>query len=291
MPCATCFQEWRSGPNACSASPRTGPGRDGPGGVPPPQSAKPGPLGTVALFADTFNRSFEPAKSRAAAHVLKVAGFAVIAFGLAGEDRHLCCGRTYYDAGNIEKAREEAIRMLTALDAFHERGIPVVGLEPSCTLMLRDEYEALGLPVKDKPAILLFEEFLAVKLAENKVKLPLTSIEAELVFHPHCHERALGLEETAPSVLNLVPGLTVNAVQQGCCGLNGFVGMTPATLEPSLAMAFRLFPAIRKAGRDAFIAATGFSCRKQIQDGLGQTARHPAAILELALRGDAEIVS
>jgi len=257
-----------------------------------PHSAKPGRLGTVALFADTFNRSFEPANLRAAAHVLKVAGYAVIAFALDGQERALCCGRTYYDAGNIEKAREEAIRMLTAIDTFHDRGIPVVGLEPACALMMRDEYEALGLPVRDKPAILLFEEFLSVKLAEKKVRLPLTSIEAELVFHPHCHERALGLEETASSVLKLVPGLTVNTVQPGCCGLNGFVGMTPATLEPSLAMAeLGLFPAIRKAGRDAFIAATGFSCRKQIHDGLGQTARHPAAILDLALRGNAEIVS
>jgi FAD/FMN-containing dehydrogenase/Fe-S oxidoreductase len=256
-----------------------------------PERAKPGRLGTVALFADTFNRSFEAANLRAAAHVLRAAGYAVVAFAAEGQDRALCCGRTYYDAGYIDEARREAVRMKTALASLRERGIPAVGLEPSCVLMMRDEYEALGLPLGDERPVQLFEEFLAAALTESGIKLPLKSIEADLVLHSHCHERALGLEKNAQRVLNLVPGLSINAAPPGCCGLNGFVGMTPGTFEPSLAMAgLSLFPAIRKAGRDAFVAATGFSCRKQIHDGLGRTARHPAAILELALRGDSEIV-
>jgi Fe-S oxidoreductase len=243
------------------------------------------------MFADTFNRSFEPANLRAAAHVLDRAGYAVIAFTGNKGERPLCCGRTYFDAGYIAEARGEAVRITAALEAFEEKGVPVVGLEPSCVSMIRDDYASLGLPPKDKPPIFLFEEFAAKCLGAGNFSLPLKSIEADLVLQSHCHERALGLEDAALSILKLVPGLEARAAPPSCCGLNGVTGMTPSTFEASLAMAeLALFPAIRKAGRDALLAATGFSCRKQIQDGLGRTARHPARILEIALRGDAEIV-
>ncbi len=256
-----------------------------------PRTAKPAAFGTVALFTDTFNRSFEPANLRAAASVLNAAGYRVVAFADEQQERPICCGRTYYDAGYTEEARREAVRMSEAVTAFEQKGIPVIGLEPACVLMMRDEYASLGLPLRDKQAVQLFEEFLAARLAEGKFALPLKSIEASVVLHSHCHERAHGLDGAAPVALKLVPELSVSVAPPGCCGLNGFVGMTPDTFETSLAMAeLALFPAIRKAPRDAFIAATGFSCRKQIQDGLGRTARHPAAILELALKGDSEIV-
>ena len=256
-----------------------------------PEKAEPGPNGLVAVFADTFNRSFEPSNLRAAASVLNAAGYGVVAFADEGE-RPLCCGRTYYDAGSIVEARREAERMMRAVAAFEEKGIPVVGLEPSCVLMMRDEYASLGLPVRQTPGIFLFEEFLADRIVKAGATLPLKPIEADLVLHAHCHERALGLENAANSALSLVPELRVTAAPPSCCGLNGVTGMTPDTLEASLAMAeLALFPAIRKAGRDALVAATAYSCRKQIHDGLGLTARHPAALLDLALKGDAEIVS
>jgi FAD/FMN-containing dehydrogenase/Fe-S oxidoreductase len=256
----------------------------------PPQNVEPGPQGLVGIFADTFNRSFEPANLRAAAHVLRAAGFGVAAF--TGEDeRPLCCGRTYYDAGYIEEARREAKRMTRAAASFADKGIPVVGLEPSCVLMMRDEYTGLGFSVPRAPPILLFEEFLAARMTNGMEPLSLKEIEADLVLHSHCHERAQGLENAAQTALKLIPQLAVNPAPPTCCGLNGATGMTPDTLEASLAMAeLSLFPAIRKAGRDALVAATAYSCRKQIHDGLGLTARHPAALLELALKGDAEIV-
>ena len=257
----------------------------------PPRKAEPGPAGLVAIFADTFNRSFEPANLRAASHVLKAAGYGVVAF-TDEDERPLCCGRTYYDAGYIKEARGEAERMTKAAAAFADKGIPVVGLEPTCVLMMRDEYAALGFPVPKTPPILLFEEFLAARMANGIDPLPLKEIEADLVLHSHCHERALGLENAAQTALKLIPQLAISAAPPSCCGLNGIMGMTPDTLEASLAMAeLSLFPAIRKAGRDALVAATAYSCRKQIHDGLGLTARHPAALLELALKGDAEIVS
>jgi FAD/FMN-containing dehydrogenase/Fe-S oxidoreductase len=256
-----------------------------------PEKAEPGPNGLVAIFADTFNRSFEPSNLRAAASVLNAAGYGAVAFADEGE-RPLCCGRTYYDAGYIAEARGEAERMNKAVAAFEEKGIPVVGLEPACVLMMRDEYASLGLPVRQTPGIFLFEEFLADRIAKAGLTLPLKPIEAGLVLHPHCHERALGLEHAAKIALSLVPELRIAEAPQSCCGLNGVTGMTPDTLEASLAMAeLALFPAIRKAGRDALVAATAYSCRKQIHDGLGLTARHPAALLDLALKGDVEIVA
>jgi FAD/FMN-containing dehydrogenase/Fe-S oxidoreductase len=256
-----------------------------------PRTIAPGKYGTVALFADTFNRSFEPANLRAAAAVLNAAGYAVIAFADENKESPLCCGRTYYDAGRIEEARAQAVRLTAAADAFSEKGIPVIGLEPSCVLMMRDEYAGLGLAVREKPPVLLFEEFVAARLAEGKFALPLKTVEADILLHSHCHERAAGIEAAAGTVLKLVPELKVIEGPPDCCGLNGIAGMTPETLEASLAMAeLALFPAIRKAGRDAFVAATGYSCRKQIHDGLGRPARHPAFILELALKGDKDIV-
>jgi FAD/FMN-containing dehydrogenase/Fe-S oxidoreductase len=254
-----------------------------------PLTAPPGAHGTVALFSDTFNRSFEPANLRAAAAVLGAAGYAVVAFADA-EGAPLCCGRTYYDAGYVEEARQKAARMMKAAAEFADNGVPVVGLEPSCVLMMRDEYASLGFPAGKTPPILLFEEFIAARIAEGRFALPLKPIEADVVVHSHCHERRLGLETAAPA-LKLVPELAVCAGPSTCCGLNGVTGMTPDTLEASLAMAeVQLFPAIRKAGRDALVAATAYSCRKQIHDGLGRAAQHPASLLELALKGDKDIV-
>ncbi|HZV20302.1 MAG TPA: hypothetical protein VE986_02030, partial [Hyphomicrobiales bacterium] len=154
------------------------------------------------------------------------------------------------------------------------------------------EYAALGLVAANNPRILLFEEFALRQHAQKTFALTLKPIEAELIVHAHCHERACGLEDGARQILKLIPGLSVTAAPPGCCGLNGFTGMTADTFEASLGMAeLSLFPAIRRAGGDAFVAATGFSCRKQILDGLGRAARHPAMILELALKGDVEILA
>ncbi|MBT3072099.1 FAD-binding protein [Rhodomicrobium sp. Az07] len=255
-----------------------------------PAEAEPGPRGLVALFADTFNRSFETSNLRAAQSVLEAAGYGVVAF-TDGEDGALCCGRCAYDAGDIDKARAQALRLSRAAAAYAARGVPVIGLEPNCVLMMRDEYAALGLPVADPPPVLLFEELLARRIGNQDLSLPLKAIEANVVLHSHCHERAHGVDAHAEAVLRLIPDLAITLAPPSCCGLNGLMGMTPDTLDASLAMAEQaLFPAIRKAGRDALVSATGFSCRKQIQDGLGRPARHPAMLLDLALKGDAEIV-
>ena len=163
--------------------------------------------------------------------MLNAAGYAVVAFADGNKERALCCGRTYYDAGRIEEARAQAVRLTAAADAFAEKGIPVIGLEPSCVLMMRDEYAGLGLAVKEKPPVLLFEEFVAARLAEGKFALPLKTVEADILLHSHCHERAAGIEAAAGTVLKLVPELKVIDGPPECCGLNGITGMTPETFE------------------------------------------------------------
>jgi FAD/FMN-containing dehydrogenase/Fe-S oxidoreductase len=249
--------------------------------------------GTVALFADTFNRTFEPANLRAAAHVLEAAGYVVEAVNHAATDKEpLCCGRTAYDTGDFDLARSRGKRLLAVLDEYHSKGIPIVGLEPLCVLMMRDEYRYLGLEIGEEPPVLLFEEFVSMLIRDGAFALPFKSIEADCVVQPHCHERAAGVESGAATALGAVTGLNLLPVTSTCCGLNGLVGFTPDTLEASLAMGeTALFPAIRKAGRDALVSATGFFCRRQIQDGTGATARHPAMLLDLALRSVAEVVS
>ncbi len=253
---------------------------------------QPGEHGRVALFADTFNQTFEPANLRAAANILEAGGYAVTLFRRESDAAPLCCGRTFYDAGYLDEARAEAYRFIAAFSHFHEQGIPVVGLEPVCALMMRDEYANLGLALPDKAKVWLFEEFIASRIPHGEFVLPFKTIEADLLVQPHCHERAHAIDGATHAAFSLVPGLTLSSPPAACCGFNGLVGLTPDTLEPSLAMAeLALFPAIRQIGRDALIAASGFSCRRQIVDGLGVTARHPSMIMNLALTSTTEIVS
>lgn len=243
----------------------------------------------VALFADCFNRNFEPGALSAAAQVLEAGGYTPVKLDAGDDDpQPLCCGRTLYDAGFVEEARAQARRMLQALLPFAERNVPVIGLEPGCALMLRDEYFAMGLDtpgfVSERPRIQLFEEFLSDEHRQGRLKLKLKPVESSVVVHPHCHQHALGLGNATLDALRLVPSLTVSEAPPSCCGFNGAFGYTPDTFETSLAMAeLGLFPAIRKAGRDSLVAASGFSCRKQIRDGLGQPASHPAIFLLLSL--------
>lgn len=246
--------------------------------------------GEVALFVDTFNQAFEPGNLRSAESVLRAAGYGVVAFEDDGVGP-LCCGRTCYDMGYIDEAKAKARRFVAALDRFAQRGISVIGLEPVCVLMARDGYRELAVTAPPKENFLLFDEFISQKANTVGFDLPLKTIESDLILHVHCHERAAGLEKNAMRALALISGLTVKETPPSCCGFNAGVGLTPDTFEPSLAMAeLDMFPAIRKAGQDTLIAASGFTCRKQIFDGLGRTARHPASILNLALKGDVEIV-
>ena len=241
----------------------------------------------VALFADTFTTWFEPENARAAVRVLEAAGYRVRpAAPPPGEGRPLCCGRTFLAAGLVEEAKREMARTLSALAPFIERGVPIVGLEPSCLLTFRDEALVLGFEREASDArFLLFEEFVAHAAEDRNLDIPLRSLAGKrALLHGHCHQKAFGVMPALESTLRLVPGLEVETIASSCCGMAGAFGYETANYETSMAMGeLNLLPVVRAADRDALIVAGGTSCRHQIADGAGRDAWHIARVLEQAL--------
>ncbi len=242
-----------------------------------------GKAGEVVLFVDTFNNYFEPENARAALAVLDRAGYGVHIARAEGEGsvRPLCCGRTFLAAGMVDEAKVEARRMIGALKPYVERGIPVVGLEPSCLLTLRDEFKSL-LPGSETAKLseqaLLFEEFLAREQAAGRLSLKLKPLaEKKALLHGHCHQKAFGAMPAVLQVLKLVPGLEIETIESSCCGMAGSFGYEASHYDVSMKMAeLSLLPKVRSSGADALIVADGTSCRHQIADGL-RTGRDPSA--------------
>ena len=235
----------------------------------------PAPNGDVWLFADTFNRAFEPENIRAAQTVLRAAGYRAVV-----PKKRLCCGRTYLAAGLVERARAEARRTLAALAG----GLPVVGLEPSCLLTMRDEFRSL-LPGTAADELAGRAALLGEFLARQAGDLGLRSIGTRAHVHGHCHQKAFGAFEDTLTALRGVPGLDVRPIESSCCGMAGAFGYGTETQTVSRAMGERtLAPAVRKAGLDEFIIADGTSCRHQIRDLTGRRAIHSAVAMAMAVK-------
>ncbi len=243
------------------------------------------PQGTakqVVLFNDSFNTWNEPHIAIAATEVLEALGYEVLLPG------HRCCGRPMMSEGLVEDARQAALNVVSRLAAHVAAGIPVVGLEPSCLLMLRDEYRYL-LPDDERvehvaQKAMLFEEFIAQLADRGELELAFEKAARKLLLHGHCHQRAL--VGTGPSMraLGLPENYEVEEVDSGCCGMAGSFGYEREHYELSLKMAERrLLPAVREADADTLIVAAGTSCRHQILHGSGRQALHPAEVLRNAL--------
>jgi Fe-S oxidoreductase len=239
----------------------------------------------VALLADTFTTWFEPENARAAVRVLERAGYRV-SFPGAGR-RPPCCGRTFLAVGLVEEARVEARRLLDAVRPFVERGVPLVGLEPSCLLTLRDELLAM-LPGEETAraarAAVTLEELLARERAAGRFRLPLHSLpQSRAVLHGHCHQKAFGLLGGVTAALQMIPGLEVETLGGSCCGMAGTFGYEARHHDVSMQMAERtLLPAVRRAPPETLLVADGFSCQHQILGGTGRTAVHVARVLDAA---------
>jgi Fe-S oxidoreductase len=233
--------------------------------------------GDVLLLADTFNRAFEPEILRAAVKVLRAAGFSVEVASAGG--RALCCGRTYLSAGQVERARAEASRTLAALAGDR----PVIGLEPSCLLTLRDEFAAL-LPGPASTQLAGRAVLLGEFLAQHAGRLPLQPLPTTAHVHGHCHAKSFGAFLPGLAALRAVPELTVKPIASSCCGMAGAFGYQSETQDASRAMAEAgLLPAVRAAGADELIVADGTSCRHQIADLGGRRALHSVQVLARAL--------
>ncbi len=253
----------------------------------PAASVGDGRAGEVVLFADTFNRTFERETIDAALKVLVAGGYRVHLPRGAKSKRALCCGRTHLSVGNVAGARRELERTRDALLPFAKRGVPIIGLEPSCLLTLRDELLAL-FPGEESQAIadhaLLFEEFLAREDEAGRLSLPLAKTTRTAHLHGHCHQKAFGAFGAVEAVLRLVPGLEVKPIESSCCGMAGAFGYQAETYEVSMKMGeLSLFPAVRAAKSDALIVADGFSCRHQIEHGTARKPLHVAEVIAGAL--------
>jgi FAD/FMN-containing dehydrogenase/Fe-S oxidoreductase len=246
------------------------------------------PIREVVLFADTFNRYFERENLDAAIIVLTAGGYRVHAvLPKGGDDRPLCCGRTYLSVGLVDQARIEMERTLAAVAPYVLRGVPVIGLEPSCLFTFRDEMPAL---LKSEAAsalssqAMLLEEFLAREHKAGRLTLPLGALPKKALLHGHCHQKAFDAMGAVESVLKMIPELAVETVESGCCGMAGAFGYNADTVDVSLKMGeLSLLPAVRKSADDALIVADGASCRHQIHDGSDRQALHVARVLAMSV--------
>ncbi|MDA9499839.1 FAD-binding and (Fe-S)-binding domain-containing protein [Bradyrhizobium sp. CCBAU 11357] len=255
--------------------------------IPPAESVGPDTGREVVLFTDTFNRIYERENLDAALRVLTAGGYRVHLPKPASGSRPLCCGRTFLSAGLVDEAKAELDRLVAVYAPFAARGVPIVGLEPSCLLTLRDELASLR---KDNDAkavgahALTFEEFLVREAEAGRLQLPLGIVADKAVVHGHCHQKSFGAFKPVEQVLRLVPGLEVKTIESSCCGMAGAFGYGADTYDASIEMAeLSLLPAVRRADRDTLVVADGTSCRHQIRDGTKREALHVARVLAMSL--------
>jgi FAD/FMN-containing dehydrogenase/Fe-S oxidoreductase len=247
-------------------------------------SSGPGRAGAgepVTLFLDCFSAYQMPVVATAAYEVLSAAGFAVTT--VSGR----CCGRPMISKGLVDDARQAARATVECLAPIAARGEPIVGLEPSCLLSLRDEYLYL-LPGDERAravadCALTFEELVAEHAVGDRLGWSRAAPPATVLLHDHCHQKAL-IGSTASRRALEAPGYSVEVLDAGCCGMAGAFGYEREHYEVSMAMAERrLLPAVRAAAEETLIVANGTSCRQQILHATGRRALHPAQVLCSAL--------
>ena len=236
---------------------------------------------TVVLLADTFTNYYEPAVAIDAVRLLEAAGYTVVV------PKPTCCGRPQISKGLHAPAVDAARATVMQLLPYIDRGVPILGLEPSCLLTFRDEYPSLLQSEESRTLAAgswLVEEFLANEAAAGQLTLNLRSRDSEVLLHGHCHQKAIATTRATRAALDLIPGLKVSEIDSGCCGMAGSFGYEVGHYDLSAAMAERvLAPRIREASQDTTIVANGTSCRHQIADLTGRTALHVVQVLARAL--------
>lgn len=232
----------------------------------------------VMLWADTFNNHFYAQTARAATEVLEHFGFQVII-----PKRHLCCGRPLHVYGMLNMAKKWLREILTVHQEDIRNGVPVIGLEPSCMVTLRDEM--LNFFPSDNDAQRLakqsyiLSEFIMKYVEEDK----LPKIDSKVLLHFHCHHSSVLKTEDETSLLEKI-GVNFNALDSGCCGLAGSFGFEKDHHEISMQSGERvLLPAVREQDQNTMILTNGFSCREQIAQGTNRKAFHLAELMHLAI--------
>ena len=232
----------------------------------------------VILWPDTFNNYFHPAVAKAAVAVLEDAGFEVV---LPKQD--LCCGRPLYDYGMLDTAQRWLLQILHSLGDEIEAGTPIVGLEPSCTAVFRDEMFAM-FPHHENARRLKKQTFtLAEFLEKHAPDYRVPKLHRKALVHGHCHHKAIMKLNCEKKLLEKI-GLDYNIPDSGCCGMAGAFGFEADKYDVSIACGERvLLPEVRKAGKDTLIVADGFSCREQVRQTTDRHALHIAQVMKMAI--------
>jgi len=228
--------------------------------------------GRVLLWADTFNNHFTPDTLSAAAEVLGRLGYEVEV-----PQKRLCCGRPLYDWGFLDRAKRQLREVLENVDG----SVPVVGLEPSCVSVFRDELPNLF--PKDERALRLSRNVFTLSelLARDGVELP--QLARKAIAQAHCHHKSVMRFDAEEAVLRKM-GLDLVHPDSGCCGMAGAFGFEAKHYDLSMKLGERvILPMVREADPDALIIADGFSCREQIEQGSGRKTVHFAEVVKMAL--------
>jgi FAD/FMN-containing dehydrogenase/Fe-S oxidoreductase len=247
----------------------------------PPGVRGSGERGSVLLWPDTFGNAFDPRIPAAATVVLEAAGFHVVI-----PQGTVCCGLTWISTGQLDIAGKVLRHSLSVLAPYLRKGLPVVGLEPSCTAVLRDDAVRLLGPDHEDARLLAEQTRTLAETLDDYAPdfAPQLPGNRRAIVQTHCHQHAVLGDEADRRVMRRI-GLEATVLASGCCGLAGDFGMTPDHRAVSLACAERvLLPAVRDAEADTIVLADGFSCRTQIADGCdGRESRHLAELLAEAV--------
>jgi len=246
---------------------------------------------TVVLFNDTFTNFYHPEIGVAATEVLEAAGLDV---RLAS---HGCCGRPLISQGLLGEARALARANADSLYAAAQTGEPIVFLEPSCLSAVREDAPALLRADAQRKAevvaaaCVMLEDHLERQWRAERLQLRLRPGPSRILFHGHCHQKAMGLSASSRALLSRIPASEVTDLDAGCCGMAGSFGLGSEHYEISRRIGERrLLPAARGMGPETVLAAAGVSCRQQVAHFAGVNAVHPAVLLRslLASAEDAE---
>ncbi|MFO7574524.1 MAG: FAD-linked oxidase C-terminal domain-containing protein, partial [Bacteroidales bacterium] len=243
------------------------------------------PLAEVFLFVDEFTRFNDTDAGIKAVKLLTSLNYKVLTV------RNSISGRTYISKGLLRKASAVAAKNINMVYPFAERGIPVIGIEPSAILSFRDEYpDLLRGKLRDKALMLkrnvmTFEEFISAEFRKGNIKSQsFTNKQAEIFVHVHCQQKAVSTSAPTIEALSIPSNYSVREIETGCCGMAGSFGYEKEHFELSNRIGeLVLFPEIRAAGSEVILSAPGTSCRHHISDGTGRKAQHPAVILYDAL--------
>lgn len=234
---------------------------------------------TVVLYNDTFTEFNHPEIGKAATEVLEALGYQVIV------PKWHCCGRPAISKGKLPLAKSMARTVIRTLSPYAKENIPIIGLEPSCILTIKDDYFGLlGSKNQEVETVIsaceTFDEFIAKHIVNGKLPLKFNQDLKNIKVHGHCHQKALVGMLPTMKILKAIPGAKASEIPSGCCGLAGSFGYEKEHYDISMKIGqLHLFPEVNACNDEMIIIANGMSCRGQIKQGTGKPSQHIAEVL------------